>query len=293
VADEVTVWVDPDGNQTTLAVDWSQAAVTGRFSPGVVLDEEGVPEQNGMRLRSVRFGPQQFVLPLWITGTTPGDLRTKMRALVSAMNPKRGDGIIRVTSTLGDQREIVCRAVDGLDMQERLGDTSGPLVQFCPVVFKAHDPLWRDAADNVVGPFAQGSSVASFFPFFPIRLNATEIYAQATVVNTGDDDAWPVWTIQGPGSSPKLKNLTTGLTTDLGTTLIAVGETVTIDTRPIGATRKTVTSNINGNLYPALTATSALWPLAIGTNQVSIEMALAFPGTTSVQMSYRNRYLAV
>jgi hypothetical protein len=293
VADEVTVWIDPVGTQTTLAVDWGRAAVSGRFSPPVIMDEEGIPEQNGQRLRAVRFGPQQFVLPLWVTGATPEQLRTNMRALVSALNPKRGDGIVRVTSTLGDQREIVCRVIDGLQVQERLGDSSGPTVQFMPVVFKAHDPLWRDVSDTVSGPWTVGSSPGSFFPFFPLRLSSSEIFAQATVVNAGDDDAWPVWTINGPGDSPKFKNLTTGKTIDLGTYFIVAGEVVTIDTRPTGSMRKTVVSNINGNLYPRLTAASALWPLVVGSNQVSVEMGTSFAGSTSVQMAYRNRYLAV
>jgi hypothetical protein len=269
-------------------VSW---AASGRFSPGVRFQEDGIPEQDGARLRAVFFDVREFVLPIWVIGATDADVRTNIRSLVRSMNPKRGDGKIRVTSPLGDQREITCRVASGFDSSERIGDTTGAVGQMFPLAFKAHDPYWTEAADIVAGPWQVGTSSGSFFPIFPIRLSSSEVFAQVTIDNLGDDDAWPVWTITGPGSSPKVKNLTTGKTTDLGSYFITAGETVTIDTRPTGSNQKTVTSNINGNLYTRLTAASDLWPLIQGTNQVSVEMGTAAAGVTSVQMARRHRYL--
>lgn len=282
-------WIDPDGAETTLLVDWD---VTGRFSPPTRFEEEGIPEQDGMRLRAVHHGARDFVLPLWIEGASESDLRTKMRSLVSSMNPLRGDGRIRVTSPIGDQREIVCRAASGLEMGERIGDTSGPEVQKAAVVFRAWEPYWQDAADVVSGPWTVGGSPGSFFPIFPLRLASSEVFASVTVVNTGDVDAWPVWTITGPGANPRIRNLTTGKDFYLPAYTIQPGEVVTIDTRPTGATRKTVTSNTVGNLYGRLSGTTALWPFARGSNSVQIEMGSATTAT-AIQVSRRHRYLAV
>lgn len=286
---ETVTWIDPDGIETILAVEWD---VAGRFSPPTRFEEEGIPDQDGMRLRAVHHDARDFVLPLWIEGSSEADLRTKMRNLVSSMNPLRGDGRIRVTSPVGDQREIVCRAASGLEMGERLNETSGPEVQRAAVVFRAWEPYWQESTDSVSGPWTVGGSPGSFFPIFPLRLASSEVFASVSVVNSGDVDAWPVWTITGPGANPRLRNLTTGKDFYLPLYTIQEGEVVTIDTRPTGSTRKTVTSSTVGNLYGKLSGTTALWPFAPGTNAVSIEMGAA-TSATSIQVARRHRYLAV
>lgn len=291
---ELFQWIDPNGSVTNLYGSTYRVAwdVAGRFSPATRFEADGVPDQDGARLRNVLFATREFVLPIWVKGTSAANLRTNIRTLVTAMNPKRGDGRIRITSPLGDQREIVCRAASGFDGSEKLGDTSGALAQCFPVLFKAFAPYWQDVADIVAGPWTVGSSPGSFFPFFPIRLSSSEVFAQTTIDNTGDDDAWPVWTISGPGDNFKLRNLTTGKALDIGAYFIVAGEVITIDTQPTGPTRRTITSNINGNLYTRLTVSSAMWPLIPGSNQVSIEMGTASAGVTSVQMARRQKYLA-
>lgn len=283
MADEVTVWIDSTGAETTLKVDWD---VANRFAPPVMLDEDSVPEQDGERLRAVRFGAREFSLPLWIDGVSPGDLRTVMRTLVKVMNPKKGDGRIRVTSPLGDQREIVCRAIAGLDMREKLGDTSGPTVQKTTVLFKAWDPLWR-ATSDIVTEYQLGTT-AAFFPIFPLRLASSEVFVDTTITNDGDAVQWPVWTLTGPGSSIVLQNLTTAESLVLSTVL-GVGETITIDTQP-GV--KTVVKNDGSNLWPDVDAMSVLWGLAEGANAVRVQMAAATTAS-QVRLARRNRYLSV
>lgn len=279
---ETVTWIDADGASTTLEVEWN---TSGRFAPPVMFEEEGVPEQSGARLRNVRHGVREFVLPVWIEAATEAALRTAMRDLVKAMNPLRGPGKIRVQSPLGDEREITCSYTDGLDMRETIGETSGPLVQRAPVVFRAHDPYWQ-AVSDVTDTYSSGDP-APFFPFFPLRLSSSTVFADAAPDNTGDIDAWPVWTILGPGSTIVLRNLTTGYAMELSTTL-GSSETLTIDTRP-GA--KTVTKGDGTNLFTSLSTTSYLWPLSAGLNSVRVEMS----GTTSassVTLAFRPRYLS-
>lgn len=288
---ETIVWIDPDGVSTTLHggtayfVSWN---VSGRFSPQVRIEEEGVPSQDGMRLRELHHEARELTLPVWINSTSETDLRTKLRALTSALNPQRGDGLIRVTSPLGDQREIVCRAVAGLEGSERIGDTTGIYAQLLPIVFRAWEPFWQDASDIVAGPWTVGVAPGSFFPFFPLKLTSSEIFAAVSIDNTGDVEAWPVWTVAGPGSSITFQNLTTGNALMLDVTLLA-GESATIDTRP---GFKTVTKSDGTNLYPNLSATSSLWPLQRGVNSVQISMG-GSTSATSVTMRRRHKYLAV
>lgn len=281
--DEVSVWIDADGSMLPLAVEWR---ATGRFAPPTEREEDTVPGEPGSRLRAVRHGVRDFSLALWITGTDEADLRTQMRALTYRMDSVRGDGKIRVTAPGGDQREITCRVTGGLEMSEILGDSSGPTAQKAVVTFRAVDPYWADVAD-VVQDFTSAAA-PSFFPIFPLRLASSEVFVDATITNTGDVAAWPVWQVTGPGSGLVLRNLSTGELLELTGTLTA-GEFVTIDTRP-GA--KTVTKNDGTNLFPQLSTVSALWALQSGATLLRVEMT----GTTSassVRLSYRTRYLTV
>jgi Phage tail protein len=275
---ETITWLDADGASTLLEVEW---ATEDRFAPPVLFDEEVVPEQPGARVRAVRHGVRTFVLPLWITAASEAGLRSTLRSLVAAMDPLRGPGRIRVSAPGGDQREITCFYQDGLNLKEVLGQNSGPLMQRAPVIFRAPDPYFYDISDTLSPDYTIGTP-ATFFPILPLRLTNSDVFADLTVVNSGDVQAWPVWTLIGPGSAITLRNLTTGKVLTLSVTLGA-GESVTIDTRP-GA--KTVTKNDGSNLFGHL-GTSALWPLARGTNQIRMEMAGA---TTASLLRFARRH---
>ncbi|WP_030431957.1 phage distal tail protein [Allokutzneria albata] len=279
---ETTVWISPDGTMIPLEVEWSTA---GRFAPPPVLVEEGVPEQPGARHREARHGVREFSLPLWIEDSSPAALRARMRALVAAMDPVRGEGTIRITTPIGDQREIYCRVSAGLEMDETLGRTSGPTLQRCVPMFRAVDPYWYDTTDTI--DTFSSADTATFFPIFPLRLASSSVFVEATIINSGDVETWPVWTITGPGSAITLRNLTTGYALTLTTTL-AVGEHLVIDTRP---GRKSVLKNDGTNLFTALSSASSLWPLARGSNSVRLEMSSTVALVSSLQLARRHRYL--
>lgn len=289
---ETILWIDPDGVSTTLHtgsldalfVSWN---VHGRFAPPARFTEDGVPEQDGLQLREVLHDAREFSLPFWVRGASESDLWTKQRALVVSMDPKRGEGVLRITTPVGDQREISCRVVSGLEGAERIGDTTGQLAQSFPAVFRAWNPYWRSVSDNITD-YTPGSATGSFFPLFPLRLTSSEVFADATIVNDGDVDAWPVWTINGTGSGIVLSNLTTGKSLSLST-FLGVGESLTVDTRP---RVKTVTKQDGTNLWTDVSATSTLWPLVKGTNAIRIQMGAA-TATSRVRLARRNQYLTV
>jgi hypothetical protein len=152
------------------------------------------------------------------------------------------------------------------------------------VELEASDPWWYDASDTALD-FTLGTP-ATFFPLFPLRLSASEVFADATVNNDGDVDAWPVWSVTGPGAGLVLRNLTTGKMLSLNRTLSA-GEIVTIDTRP---RLKTVTLQDGSNLFSLLSG--SLWPLAVDVNAIRVE----FTGATSasvVSLRYRRRRIGI
>lgn len=281
MADEVIEWIDADGVATVLEVQWG---ASGRFMPPVDMEEEQVPGQPGSRLRDVEHGPRDFVLPLWIGDSSPAALRLLIRDLVGKMDPTRGPGRIRVTSTAGDQREITCSYSSGLDLVEKFGD-AGPEFQRAPLVMRAHDPYWY-AVSEVVHKWGPGEP-STFFPLPPIRLSSSEVFADVTVDAVGDaPETWPVWTIQGPGADVVLRNVTTGKSLTLDIAL--AGESVTIDTRP---GRKLITLSDGTNLWGEVVMPSSLWPLKRGLNAIRVEMASAVASTAYVQMSLKPCYL--
>lgn len=286
MAGEVSTWIDPYGASTVLDVDWE---ATGRFFPEILFETQGVPGQPGERLRAVRHGVREFTIRITLTAASEAALRSSQRATVASMDPFRGAGILRVQSPIGDVRDISCFVASGLGMEEKPGN-SGPTMQQMDVTFRAFDPYWQDSAD-ISTSYTIGVT-PTFFPIFPLRLTSSQIAVDATVVNGGDVEAWPVWQVIGPGSAITLRNLTTGKLMNFATTILTAGQYLTIDTRTAVATAKTVTREDGSNAFPDLSATSALWPLPVGSSAVRLEMGGAIAGSSSLQLNYRQRYLA-
>lgn len=282
---EVSQWIDPTGVVTTLDVDWD---ASGRYMPEIAHEEDAVPGQDGARHRASRFKPHEFTLKLTISAN-PGDeagLRAALRTLMNAMNPTRGEGIIRVTSPIGDVREIGCYCTAGLGLEEKPG-SNGPDMQQAAVVFRAYDPHWRDQSDTSISYTI--NQTPSFFPFFPLRLTTSQIAVDATIVNAGDLETWPVWTIFGPGGAIVLRNLTTGARLLFNTHVLQAGESIVIDTRP---GNKSVTKQDGSNAFPDLDTASALWSLGPGSTAVRLEMSGATAGNSALQLNFRQRYLS-
>jgi hypothetical protein len=284
---ETLTWVDADG----VAHDLTDAngarllkGVEGRFMPPVSFIEEEVPLQPGARLRRPKTLPREVTLPVLFQAADASAMRAALRAWLRELNVDKGPGILRVLAPGGDTRELNCMYAGGLEIVEN-DATAAPTWQRAVLVFRAVDPYWYDGADTTE-TFTLGAPAATFFPFFPLSLSASEVLAADAVDNGGDVDAWPRWVITGPGTDPVLKNITTGETLAL-TYELAAGETITIDTAP-GA--KTIVGPDGSSIFEDLTAGSALWALAPGANALSIELNAA-DGSSSVELAYRQGYL--
>jgi hypothetical protein len=267
VADEIITWVDPDGAETVLS-DQGTARVSyemaGRFMPPVSFIEDDVPQHDGARLREVRVAPREVVVPVAVVGADQAEVRTTLRSLLRLLNPKRGNGRLRVTAPDGTVRDLTCRYSQGLEIEEKFEKFVG--WQRAVVVLRAVDPFWYDTAPTSA-TYTTGSQT-TFFPFFPLVLNSDTVFGTQVIDNTGDVEAFPVWTVHGPCSSITLTNTTTGEVTDLPVALTA-SQVVTIDTRPF---RKTVTRDDGTNLYGSLTTASVLWNLPTGLSTITVEL---------------------
>lgn len=287
MASEIFSWIDTNGTEHVFDGTYYKVlmGIEGRFMPPFRFIEDEVPMQPGNRLRLVKTQAREVDLPLLIRGTTDIELRTKVRALMNAINPSLGDGRLRVWTPIVECRELFCRYLSGMELTEGT-DSHGLTWQKVILIFRAQDPYWYDLNPTIY-TFTTGTP-ATFFPFFPLRLSSSTVFADTTIPNNGDVECWPEWIITGPGSSIVLRNLTTGEGLTINATL-TTGETITIDTRP-GI--KTVTKNDGTNLYGLLGSNPILWSLQKGSTSVRIEMSGA-TSDSSVQLTQKNRYLGV
>lgn len=287
---DTLAWVDAAGvafpltGQPDLDVHWA-LGVTGRFMPPVSVVEDEVYEQPGTRLRTVRVGARDVTLPITVIGDGEAAVRQRIRSLLRAFNPVRGDGILRCTSVDGTMRELRCRYVQGMEGKEGR-DEFGRDFQRLVLVLHASEPFWTDTtateATYTVGDTTPMLS-AQFFP--GPNLTSDTVLGQQTITNDGDLDAFPVYTIGGPATSVTITNDTTGERVVFGAAL-AAGDVLTIDTRPF---RKTVTVN-GANRYADLSLDSVLFALPPGSTSVRLDL----PGSTDATyatVSYRRTWL--
>jgi hypothetical protein len=288
-------WIDPTGGQTDLVVSWD---MNGRYMPPISFLVDKLPGRNGEILRSVRHEARTVTLPVnllatCVTGTSSlAMVQTALSDLVHAMDPTRGDGILRVMKADGQQRDLVCRYAGGLELPEKFGSTSSLRYQKATLSFIAHQPYWSATSTTIID-FPSAPAV-DFFPFFPFHLSTSQIVVSQLVSNPGTIESWPVWTLYGPGSNILLINPTTGEKIDFsnaGGLSIPASETIIINTAP-GI--KSVTRGSDGaNLWQYLTDDSSLWSIPAGGTQVQLQMAGTTPGESVMRLSFVARFVSV
>lgn len=274
-------WVDPDGNTFDIAV---LRNAQNRFAPdsSFIVDES--PLVAGSIVRNIRHNSRRLVLPIIVQASDSEDLRTQLRALNYAFDPTRGKGFIRNITPLGT-RIIRCYLEDGMGLDESMNSTTARNWQKASLQFFCDEPYWLDASP-ISFTVTQDNEPVTFFPFFPLSISSSTVFATTTVNNTGDVQTWPRWSISGPGSDIIIRNTTTKKMLALTSTL-TVGETLSIDTRP-GV--RTVLKNDGTNLFVSLAPGSDLFPLARGLNRLQIEMSSSVE-ESSVSCTYERRWL--
>jgi phage-related protein len=108
----------------------------------------------------------------------------------------------------------------------------------------------------------------------------------ATVNNTGLVTIYPVITITGSQTNPKITNETTGEFIQLSGLTAPSGSVVVIDFRA-----RTVTLN-DGNILAKVTASSKWWGLVPGSNTIRLETGDA-ADTAAAVMEWRNGYMGI
>lgn len=269
---------------------WVGDGVRGLWMPPTTIGRMSLPLVSGAWLTNVRLDEREIELPLVMQADTAAGLHQLKRDTIAWLCALGGELTLRVTAPDGSEHEIGCYYADQMGMDES-SQAGGTTWQRAAVTLLAVDPYWRDA-DGTEVTFSIGEGSVPFLPYAGrpgFYLVASSLYASKSVANTGDVEAEPIWTIEGPGVNPTFRNLTTGKVLTL-TLDIHEGSTVTIDTRE-RAIGYAIRDQDGNNLLAAAATPPQLWTLARGENVVRVEMAGAVDGTSSVTMAYRNRFL--
>ncbi|HKY67719.1 MAG TPA: hypothetical protein VJM49_15160 [Acidimicrobiales bacterium] len=250
-----------------------------RFMPPVTIHTIRVPQSQGGRFRHARHDERLATIPVVLPGPTAG--RDELRRWARALDPLKGEGTLTVVQGDHAGRQLVCCYEAGLDdyAEEHalLGQTT--------LAFRAADPYWQDAAESSLIATID-STAFTWFPFLPLVLGASDVFAAATITNAGDVDAWPIITTTGPGTDLTVTNQTTGQAWHL-TGSIAAGAQLVVDHRPGHKSAR-----LDGvNVFGRLSDDSILWPLVPGPNRIAIGFASG-TAASRVEFSWRNRWLS-
>ena len=200
-------------------------------------------------------------------------------------------------------RDLDVLLEQGPTFDERVGTYQYPAGYREALRFVAHDPVWRGTTqsetwgiDETLGDLVFDLAGAWFgvTPGTGRWLFAPNYVGETTnVVYWGTWPAKPQIIIAGPATNPTIENSTLGVRIELDYS-VALGETVTIDTRLL-----TCTNNSAVNLLPYLTGDLATFelspePQAPGrANAVTVNFSDGFGGQSAAHLTWQNRYIAI
>lgn len=289
-------YIDPDG--TSWA--WSDPAsgcvitsVTGIGSPPAALTDVALAG-GGSLAQSYSAAKRQIVIGLHAYDETSQDgLLDLVDRLAFALwteragLPKPGKLVFARPAGAVRQIEVYCTSGPPQDDTESTRDAYQWSTSYGLTFESALDPFFSDV--DPTGPlvFAAPPVSGGIPPMPPVLLAPPSTLGETTVTNEGNGEAYPIWTVHGPGT-PTFTNVTTGREFSLDVSLGA-SEVITIDTRPA---QQSAVDGTGASRWGDLVKTNPrdLWTLVPGPNLLNLE--IASPGTGSeITMLYYRRWL--
>ena len=255
------------------------------------------PAQHGDTDIGYRLEPRVINLVLLADGD--GDIaayRAALRQLARMLRPSPVPLCLRYTVPPGGMvRQIGVAYVGGLSLAsgDRLVTAHRVGVQL-----RAADPTFFDPDGISVAYTISAGTGAWNIPWeIPWNIGSATVDSTQSVQTPGDWESYPTIIVQGPINDVVISNLTTGDVLDFTGYNIALGGTLTIDTR-YGV--KTVIDETGASQIAALSEDSDLATFRIaadpeapnGINSIRVTGAAA-AGTTAVFIQFQARYLTI
>jgi hypothetical protein len=287
-------YIDPDGNNwnlsdVTMRAGYACAGIAG--IDGLPTSMQLIPMLDGTS-RTDLYIPQPGTITLGLMIDRPGDsgdenayyalLDKLVYAFYNRRNRLPAPGYIQIQRPDGTTRQVQVFTTSGLDTP-----SVGIHNMLYTLTLQTPDPFWYDQQTQEL-IFSIGGSAPGILPMLPIVLGSSTIIGGASVLNSGGADAYPMWTLTGPGT-PVIQNLTTGLQWSLNVPVTS-GHVVQVITAP--GEQSVVDLTTATNMWPNLVIPSlrSLWALVPGVNNINLSMTGSGPAT-SIQVNWMQRWL--
>jgi hypothetical protein len=194
-------WVGVDSSEWDF-VDGPVAFLSGLMGlsePESEFFGRSTPALDGRRITGFRHPSRRVFWPLKLTGDSSLDWLTKRRAFFNSLSYSV-DGIFTVTADDGSIRTIALHMGSQSDNGYQI-DPALVYYERLELEMVADDPWWK--GPQVVTEFAPVGDVLPFFATTTDRvfnLMSSNTVSSATISNSGDVEAWPLYTITGPVS---------------------------------------------------------------------------------------------
>lgn len=255
-------------------------AVTGLEGGSIRESADTIPEHDGGVHGTFRSDRLAFTLK-GILEVEDGPSLARQARLLHVTNALRADSRLLFTPS-GIPLEVRFRA------QQRTRITDRRPKTFLVAGVSEEPVILAVAASSVtIDPAAQAAIAGGLAsPMTSPLTSGQGVLGQASAVNRGSADAWPILTVEGPATNPSIRNATTGEELNLIYTLGA-GETLVIDTNP---RRRTVRLGGTANRYGAIDFPRSAWPrLLPGTNDLRLSFA-AYSAGAKLTASWRDAW---
>lgn len=230
--------------------------------------EDDIPFEAGSVYRQTNIQAKTLSLGLMISASSQTELNDKKRRLESVL----GSGAVKLYAKMSDgYRYLICRYSGGLEGTENR-DTSGATFQKYVVSFRAFYPFWQ-VANNTISIFGHTHGFT---------------FSNGIITNNSNaPDCYPEFFISGPGTNPKLQNLTTGKSFQLNVVLGAT-DYLYVNTRP---GERTIRDKTGAVVWDKLsTGLNQFWSLIPGENAIQIDFASGVDTTTLTRIFHREAH---
>lgn len=233
---------------------------------------------DGAKARGRRVLPRDMDLPLFVTGDNRDELKSWLSRLAMVL---AGTATLRFVEDDGSSWFTTVEHVGGGNYVYGV-DTVGERDFFTVITLRSGDPYWTYSVPRTerikntpTGPGLLGVGLVS------LNLASSQAMGNIDLENIGDAEAYPVWTIIGPGQNFKATSPTGEKLEWLGS--LAPGEKLVIDTRA-----GTVRDNTGVNRYAALAPAPRFWKVPPGTSTCNVFLENVSAGS-EIQCTWRPR----
>src|SRR6266496_999202 len=188
-------YIDPTGLEWPLSVPglgWVTFDEVGGLGAVPVEITTDPHPRGGARIRHIQDQPRVINWPLLVWADSHLAFLDRWRTLTRAFKLTRrlGPGRLRIARPDGSLREIAVTLQDGFQGEAGQGITHDTTV----LALYCEDPYFRDTE-----PMNLHFSGVAPRPFLTpyLSLSSGRVLGDVDIVNPGDGEAWPVWTLTG------------------------------------------------------------------------------------------------